>query len=898
MGQVGSACGHAEREPVTLERGISVRTRWGWGPSASGKMLTLLMLLWPALASAQTAKLRITVADPSGAVIVGARVDVKAATSVDAVTIATGSRGEAEFALLEPGRYAIHVESPGFEPYDARDVRLRGGETSRTIKLAIAKLAETVQVRRDPRERASDARSDAFATILGQAEINELPDDPDEMEQMLKDMAGPGAVLRVNGFRGGRLPPKDQIAQIRFRRNMFSADAHEPGMMFVDIVTKPGLDNWRGSTNFGFRDDALSARNAFAPTKGDERHERVGFSLNGPLWRKHTSFSASVDGTNAFDSKTIVAALPTGYYADSVARPNDALNFSARVEHALSKTQNLRFEFQRNHTFNDNLGVGDYDLQERAYQQTREQDLFRASLAGSIRKAIFNEFRFQWQSDDLGSQAASFKPATIVLNAFNSGGAQIEGGRQDTIVEAADDLDIAAGRHAVRAGVMVEAGRYSTNELRNATGTFTFSSLDAYNLGQPTTYTRNAGDPRVVITQVQSALYVQDDYRASKSLTLSGGVRQEYQSHIGGLNIGPRGGLVWSPFKTGKTTVRGGGGIFFDWFDAQVYEQAVQLDGTHQQIVTITEPGYPNPALGGEAALLPNGRVQLAANLVQPELREVNVAVEQQLPGAVRLNTMLIRRRGSNALRGVNLNVPGPGGIRPDPTAGTVTDIQSTASSSFDAVSVNLNFARPDRRIFIAANYMFGRSLNDTDSPFSLAADAHNLAAERGPALTDARHRAMGFANIGIARRLTLGTSFRVQSALPYNITTGHDDNGDTISNDRPAGVTRNTGRGSALIDVSARLAWKMGFGGPASAGPGGPQVRIVRAGPDTNVLGEMMTGDSTKRYAVELYAQAFNVLNHTNALNFSGVETSPFFGQATSAAPARRIEIGARLSF
>jgi hypothetical protein len=859
--------------------------------------------LWPVLASGQTARLRVTVVDPSGAVIVGARVDVRPAATTsstpgsDAASLLTGSRGDAEFALLEPGRYSVHVESPGFEAYDARDIRLRAGDTNRTVKLAIAKLAETVQVGRDPRERASDARSDAFATILGQAEINELPDDPDEMEQMLKEMAGPGAVLRVNGFRGGRLPPKDQIAQIRFRRNMFAADAHEPGMVMVDIVTKPGLDSWRGSTNFGFRDAALNARNAFAPTKGDERNERVGVSLNGPLWRKHTSLSASIDGTNAFDSKTIVAALPTGYYADSVERPLDALNVSARLEHALSATQNLRFEFQRSHTFSDNLGVGDYDLQERAYHQTREQDVFRASLAGSIRKAMFNELRFQWQADDLSSAASSNAPAVMVLNAFNSGGAQIDGGRSDSIVEVADDLDVAIGRHAIRAGALVEAGRYSTSELRNATGTFTFADLNAYDLGQPTTFTRNAGDPRVSIAQVQSALYVQDDYRAAKSLTLSGGVRQEYQSHVGGLHLGPRGGFVWSPFRNGKTTVRGGGGIFFDWFDAQVYEQAVQLDGTHQQIVTITQPGYPNPLTGGEAIRLPNGRVELAV-LDQPQLRELNLAVEQQLPGSIRLNTMLIRRRGSSFLRGVNLNVPGPGGVRPDPTAGNVTSIQSTASSSFDAVSFNLNFARPDRRIFVAANYIFGRSLNDSDSPFSLAADANDLAAERGPALSDARHRAMGFVNAPLNRRLTLGTSFRVQSALPYNITTGHDDNGDTISNDRPAGVTRNSARGSMLVDVSARLSWRIGFGGPPPPTAGGPQVRIVRAGADTNVLGDMMMGDMTKRYSVELYAQAFNVLNRTNALNFSGVETSPFFGQATAAAPARRIEIGARFSF
>jgi hypothetical protein len=272
---------------------------------------SLVVLLWVVSASAQTpradATLRVTVVDPSGAVIVGADVRVGDAT------IATGVRGDAAFDALAPGRYTIHVESPGFEPSDARDVRVRAGENRREVKLAIAKLAETVQVGRDARERASDPRSDAFATVLDQQQIDELPDDPDEMEQALRDMGGPGTVLRVNGFRGGRLPPKGQIQQIRFRRNMFAADTHEPGFVSVDITTKPGLDNWRGGTNLGVRNDALNARNAFAPVKGDEQHERYGFSLNGPLWKKHTSLSLSADGVDAFDSKTIVAALPSGY---------------------------------------------------------------------------------------------------------------------------------------------------------------------------------------------------------------------------------------------------------------------------------------------------------------------------------------------------------------------------------------------------------------------------------------------------------------------------------------------------------------------------------------------------------------------------------------------------------
>ena len=849
-----------------------------------GQVLSLALLLCSRVAAAQSpASVRVIVVDPSGAVIVGAHVSV-AGTTVD-----TGARGEAAFDGLEPGRYTIHVESPGFDARDLRNERLRAGDNRREVKLAIAKLAETVQVGRDPQVRASDPRNDAFATILGQAEINELPDDPDEMEQMLRDMAGPGAVMRVNGFRGGRLPPKDQIQQIRFRRNMFAADAHEPGFVSIDIITKPGLDNWRGGTTYAFRNDALNARNPFAPEKGDEQFDRVGLSLNGPLWKRHTSLSATIDGLDAFDTKTIVAALPTGYFADSVRKPNDTMNATVRLEHMMTATQMLRAEVQRNHTTLDNMGVGDFDLPARAYEQAQATDIARVSIAGSIRKSLYNDFHFQWESDETAYTPTSTAPAVMVLNAFNDGGAQLSGDSGARVVTLSDDLDIAAGRHAIRTGFYLDAGRYSTTVLRNGTGTFTFASLDAYDAAAPTTYTRNIGNPAVATTQAQLGVYVQDDIRARKDLTISLGVREETQSHIGGLHLGPRGGIAWSPFRSGKTTVRAGGGVFFDWMDAPTYEQALQLDGTHQQTVTVVDPGFPDIRFGADPIVLPAGRVQFAPALSQPELREAIAGVEQQLPFDIRLNTMFIHRDGQHLLRGVNVN---PGGA-------PVTEIQTTATSQFNGLSFNVNYMNPTRRIFVAANYMLSSSTNETDSPFSLPADSSNLAAERGPAATDARHRFMSLAQFPLAGRFRVGTSVRVQSGLPYNITTGFDNNGDTLSNDRPSGVTRNTGRGAATVDIGARLSWSRGFGGAAPP-PAGPQVRVVRgdnADPLASTAG--MGGDGqNKRYSVELYAQAYNLLNHFNPLNYSGVMTSPFFGQPTSASPARRVELGARLGF
>jgi hypothetical protein len=191
---------------------------------------------------------------------------------------------------------------------------------------------------------------------------------------------------------------------------------------------------------------------------------------------------------------------------------------------------------------------------------------------------------------------------------------------------------------------------------------------------------------------------------------------------------------------------------------------------------------------------------------------------------------------------------------------------------------------QPQRRMFIAANYMLSPIYQRDRQRLQSASNSYDLTAERGPAAGDARHRFMSLVNLPLVARFRLATSVRVQSAVPYNITTGHDDNGDTISNDRPSGVGGTAAR-SGASDIGARLSWTVGLASGLPAAPG-PQVRIVR-GDSADPLG---SGRRRRRHEqairVELYAQSYNLLNHLNASNFSGVRTSPFFGQPTSAAP------------
>jgi hypothetical protein len=213
----------------------------------------------------------------------------------------------------------------------------------------------------------------------------------------------------------------------------------------------------------------------------------------------------------------------------------------------------------------------------------------------------------------------------------------------------------------------------------------------------------------------------------------------------------------------------------------------------------------------------------------------------------------------------------------------------------------NINFspqAFRSARVYWLVNYTWSKVINETDSPLSLPADNFDLVAERGPSLTDTRHRLFVLSNFKILNSLRLGTILRATSATPYNITTGFDNNGDTTVNDRPAGVGRNSARGTPQWDLSARLSWTIGFGKIPAQKSEATQATVIRPRNSGDALGALSSIGSDSRYGMQFYLQAYNVFNHANLTNFTGVQTSPFFGHATSALPGRRLEVGIRFTF
>ena len=106
------------------------------------------------------------------------------------------------------------------------------------------------------------------------------------------------------------------------------------------------------------------------------------------------------------------------------------------------------------------------------------------------------------------------------------------------------------------------------------------------------------------------------------------------------------------------------------------------------------------------------------------------------------------------------------------------------------------------------------------------------------------------------------------------------------------------------MWDIAARVSYAFGFGERDAVGPGGMGPTIVRMGPGGgsagDLLGGMMGGGGAenKRIRIELFASAQNLFNDVALTGYSGVMTSPFFGQPTSAMPGRRLDIGMRVGF
>ena len=856
--------------------------------------LVCLLCAPPGAALAQATRvgrLVITVVDSSGGVIPDATVKViglETATIATTVSPArTTDTGAATVEGLVPGRYSIEAEFPGFEIGLLTDIRIQAGENKRVVVLPIKKLEDSVTVGPDKQEAGAARANAGFGQSLSDEQIAALSDDPDEAAKQIADLAGSDAAIRVDSFEGQQLPPKSQIKSIHVTRDQFAAETEQPGNTFVDIITQPGVGPIRGTSNVQFHDQSMIAKSPFTATKGPEQIRNYSMNIGGAIVRNVSNFSLAVNGRNDFTTPNLNAVTATGARTDvlNLRQPNTVLNINGLVDYALTRDQTLRFGYTQNNRDFGNLGVGTFDLPERAFNAHDHNYGFRVLEAGPLGRKSFINTRLTMNWENFGYKSGLEAPTIIVQDTFNSGGAQNAGNNVSTNFTFNSDVDHVRGVHSWRAGVQVQGGWFKSDMQQNYLGTYTFPSLAAYQAGQPQLYTRQIGDPHVSYFNAQTGIYVQDDIRVHRGLTLSPGVRYSAQTHVSDYgSLAPRFGVTWAPFKSGRTTLRASGGYFGFWLPTFVLEQTLRLDGTRQRELDIVNPSYPDP---GSSGVVPPANKYVMGDFKLQRNARYSAGFDQTISPRVRFNVLYNYIHLLQQARGTNLNPINPAtGLRPDPNFAniieTVTDTEIRRHELYANATLSLiapNAPNRDRinwrRLTLQAGYSMIHARNNSGGPFT-PPPTGNPSDDWGPGGADNPYRI----NLSListqVRNLTANLTWNANDGNVYNWTTGTDDNHDGLLNDRPAGVGLRTLRTAPQSTISGRVQYTFANDAPAQGPQGGPGAR----------------------YRFGIYLNVNNITNHANYTGYSGVQTSPFFMQPTTVINPRKIDVGINVNF
>jgi hypothetical protein len=870
------------------------------------------------------ASLRLVIVDDTGAGIPMADVTITSKVAgAQPVTYKSDDKGLAISPALTPGDVIVHVEFPGFIPFEA-PLNLKRGAQNQVVTLHIEGFKAEVQVNDSTAAEASKSTS-SFS--LSQEEIDALPDDPDELADVLSQLAGPGgATFFMNGFQGGRLPSRDQIRSIRVRQNNYAADNHDAGRSQIEIITRPNT-NWQGNVNTEWGGDKFNSRQPQQITEQPNQERNVQFSIRGPIKQGRTGFNLNVNGRNNYNSSPIIAIDRFGSRIDAAARTtSDQKGFQFGLEHSINNNQGLLFNVQ--HTENENLnqGVGQFTLPERATNSTSDNSQYRFRIQGIVGGSRLHEFRVQATRNNNESSSLTAGPTINVLDAFNSGGAGVNSNGSTNRVEIADNFDFNFGtKHQMRVGILLDHSRFSSFDERNADGTWTYSSIEDFNANRPRQFSQRIGTLDIDYSQTQVGVYFSDEYRLHRDFSLGFGVRNESQSRIDSkFNLMPRVGFSWAPFGSQRSAVRGGYGLFYDWYDSNLYSQTLRVDGTTVKDIRITCSELNNycasgaqsfdPLTGG-AIISPSGRIQAADDLDMPRVHQASISYDRQVTSWLTLQSSYQMLRGRHTMRSINVNAP-VNGVRPNPAFGDITQFQSTGRTQSDRLTIQSNFRLLIRQqqSQIRFSYQLGQEKNFADGATSLPTNNLNPDVDWGPSRQDIRHRFQAQGTVPLIYGIRITPNFNVQSGVPYNQTTGFDDNNDGAFNDRPEGVTRNSLRGDWTWGLNLNVNKRINLGRlPTAATPGRAQGNALnfaqqgggggfqgggggQGGFGGNRGGNQ--GNNNSRYSMEIFVRANNVLNHVSPQGYTGNLSSRFFGQATGVSQARDVNLGVRFNF
>jgi hypothetical protein len=326
-----------------------------WEPRRVGLGMMLLLASARSL-SAQAGRCEITgeVRDDAGARVANAQVTVTETSTNQATSAVTNTSGVYNLGYLRPGAYRIAVEAAGFRPFVRDGVSLSTGERTRIdVTLAVGAFTDATTVTADVPLLQTESTS--LGQVIGNRDVLQLPLNGRSYIPLVALVPGvalpPGSALpRLNGGRPRvneylydgisvlqpepgtvpYFPVIDSIQEFKVVTNTAPAEFGRFSGGVINLATKAGSNQFHGTAFEFLRNEALNARNLFAPAtpnnpdKPEFRRNQFGFVLGGPIAKDRTFFFVDYQGGRQTVGRTVTSTVPTvlqreGIFSEAVA---------------------------------------------------------------------------------------------------------------------------------------------------------------------------------------------------------------------------------------------------------------------------------------------------------------------------------------------------------------------------------------------------------------------------------------------------------------------------------------------------------------------------------------------------------------------------------------------------
>ncbi len=333
----------------------SLRAHWNRMCLETVCLILALFLLVPTWLHAQGANGRILgrVADPTGAVLPGAKVTLLNEATGISRDAKTNDSGDYSFIEVAPGTYTVQFELTGFKKNVQKGVivDLNQVVTLNSI-LQIGASQETVEVTSEAPQ--IDTTSTQLGAVINDRSVNELPLNTRDTYQFLQLQPGVQAQLGSSGslfagtddagsvsVNGGRTrannfsvnggdandqfvntptiqPVPDAVEEFRVITNTFDAEYGRNSGSVVNVITKSGSNTFHGNVYEYFRNTVLDARGYPAPAVPQLNQNQFGVTFGGPIKKDRTFFFLSYEARRIRDGVVgQLVSVPTGQPASA-----------------------------------------------------------------------------------------------------------------------------------------------------------------------------------------------------------------------------------------------------------------------------------------------------------------------------------------------------------------------------------------------------------------------------------------------------------------------------------------------------------------------------------------------------------------------------------------------------